>query len=140
MRQVFAPFFIAACTQLACASAFAQMTSIRDQAAIDKLLGAIPVNQQVMPYKTLLERLDSLGLSVDGVMYGAMSADEVKMDPDRIKRGDVLYRFSTTKPSERAQEKCKFWNSFSLIKRNGRWLVQDRTGNYLMQNQCSLPR
>ena len=26
------------------------------------------------------------------------------------------------------------------IRRNGRWLVQDRTGNYLMQNQCSLPR
>ena len=140
MRQVFAPFFIAACTQLACVNAFAQMTPIRDQAAIDKLLGSVPVNSQAMPYKTLLERLDSLGVSVNRVSYGTVTADEVKMDPDRIKRGDVLYMFTTTKPSERAQEACKFLHTFSLVKRNGRWLVQDRTGNYLMQNQCSLPR
>lgn len=115
------------------------MKSIGDQAGIDKLLGSIPVNPQAMPYKTLLERLDSLGVTVNGVHYGTVTADEIKIDPDRNKRGDVLYQFSTTKPSARAQEKCNFLSSFTLVKRNGRWLVQDRTSNYLLQDQCKLP-
>ncbi|GAB2721682.1 hypothetical protein GCM10027195_30670 [Comamonas sediminis] len=122
-----------------CSGAFGQTKTISDQASIDKLLASIPVNNIAMPHKTLVERLDSLGVSVNGVSYGTVTADEVEIDPDHIKRGDVLYQFTTTTPSPRAQEKCKFQNNFTLVKRKGRWLVQDRTSNYLLQNQCQIP-
>lgn len=131
---------VAACAILICASANSQTKSISDQAVIDKLLASIPVNQLVIPHKTLVERLDSFGVTVNRVSYGTVTADEVKIDPDNIKRGDVLYQFFTSEPSQRAREKCDFRTSFTLTKRNGRWLVQDRTGNYLLQDQCKLPK
>lgn len=117
----------------------AQQKSIKDQAAMDKLMASIPVNSQAMPYKTLLERLDSLGTTTRHVMYGTVTADEVQIDPDRIKRGDVLYTISMTQPSESAKKDCAFLSSFTLTKRGDRWLVKDRTGNFLLQNQCQRP-
>lgn len=126
---------------LACVAtiAGAQQKSIKDQAAMDKLMASIPVNSQAMPFKTLLERLDSLGITARHVMYGTVTADEVQIDPDRIKRGDVLYTISTTQPSESAKKDCAFLSSFTLTKRGDRWLIKDRTGNFLLQNACSRP-
>ena len=126
----------------ACAATIAsgQSKSIKDQASIDKLLASIPVNSLAMPYKTLLERFDSLGITATQVMYSPVSADEVQIDPDHLKRGDVLHQFFTSQPSERAKKDCAFLSSFTLLKRGSRWLVQDRSGNYLLQNQCSLPK
>ena len=117
----------------------AQSKTISDQAAMDKLLASIPVNSLAMPHKTLLERFDSLGITATQVMFGTVSAEEVKIDPDHLKRGDALYQFLTSPPSERAKKECTFSSGFALLKRGGRWLVQDRTGNYLLQNKCALP-
>lgn len=129
---------------LACACvatiASAQQKSITDQAAMDKLLATIPVNSLAMPYKNLLERFDNLGITAKHVMYGTVTADEVQINPDKIKRGDVLYRFSTSEPSERAKKDCAFMSSFTLTKRGDRWLVESRTANYMLQNQCSIPK
>lgn len=129
---------------LACACvatiASAQQKSITDQATMDKLLASIPVNSLAMPYKNLLERFDNLGITAKHVMYGIVTADEVQINPDKIKRGDVLYRFSTSEPSEQAKKDCAFMSSFTLTKRGDRWLAGSKTANYLLQNQCSLPK
>lgn len=114
----------------------AQQNSIKDQAAMDKLMASIPVNSQAMPYKTLLERLDNLGVTSRHVMYGAVAADYVQIDPALIKRGDVIYTIFTTQPSESAKKDCVFRSRFTLTKRGDHWLVSDRTGNFLLHYQC----
>lgn len=113
--------------------------TVKDPAEIQKILRTVPFADRFM-YANLAERLPNLGLKVDRVDIGTLTADDVSLSRGLYKRGDVQYVFSMNEPNEVVKALCPIWSRFTLIKRGGKWLPDDRTSNFLISGyKCKAP-
>jgi len=112
-----------------------------DATQIDKLLASVPMTDRNMSYANLGERLKMLGIRVNRVDAGRMSADDVKLDPT-LRRGDIDYRLYTTEPTSIVNQLCPLTSAFSLVRRGSQWIPRDRTSNFLVNGHghCTAPR
>lgn len=112
-----------------------------DAQQIAAVLASIPMTDRDMGYANLGERLQQLGMRVESIDAGRFSPDELRIDPS-LRASDVDYRFSTTAPTEVVSRLCPILRTFRLIRRGQRWMVQDRTGNFLVNGygHCRAPR
>lgn len=113
-----------------------------DEKTINQVLQSIPMIDKSMSYQTLADRLPNLRLKVISIDVGPYTAEEAKIDPEHIKRGDIDYQFTITEPNEVVRSICPLNTRFSLTKRGSKWLPQDRTSNFLLNgyNTCRPPR
>ena len=113
--------------------------TIKDPGEIQKILGTVPFSDKTM-YPSLAERLPNLGLRVDRVDVGTLTADDVSLSQGLYRRGDVQYVFSTNEPNEVVRKLCPILSRFTLIRRGGKWLPDDRTSNFLTSGyKCAAP-
>lgn len=113
--------------------------TIKDPGEIQKLLRSVPFADKTM-YPSLAERLPNLGPRVDRVDVGTLTADDVSLSHGLYRRGDVQYVFSTNEPNEVVKKLCPIWSRFTLIRRGGKWLPDDRTSNFLVSGyKCAAP-
>lgn len=113
--------------------------TIKDPGEIQKILRTVPFADKTM-YPSLAERLPNLGLQVQRVDVGALSADDVALSHGLYRRGDVQYVFSTNEPNGVVKKLCPIWSRFTLIRRGGKWLPDDRTSNFLVTGyKCAAP-
>ncbi len=110
-----------------------------DAKEIAALLQTIPTTLQ--QDTTLADRLSRLSMDVRFFQVSRYSADEVKDSDGRLRRGDVLYRFTTTDPTPQAVKECALWSTFSLVRRANIWMPTTKTANYLLNgaSHCKLP-
>lgn len=113
--------------------------TIKDPGEIQKILRTVPFADKTM-YPSLAERLPNLGLQVERVEVGALTADDVAQSHGLYRRGDVQYVFSTNEPNDVVKKICPIWSRFTLIRRGGKWLPDDRTSNFLVSGfKCAAP-
>lgn len=117
-----------------------KLVKVNDDNKINDILKAIPFNDMKMSYKNIGERLPNLHMKVKLIVYGVVTADEVCSSGGALKKGDMMYQFSTSDPNEAVtRHYCQISSRYVLIKRANKWLAQDRTGNFLMNNRCEAP-
>lgn len=118
----------------------AKVVKVDDPNKINTILKGIPFNDKDMPYKHIGERFPKLGMKVERVVYGKVTMEEVCSSGGAIKKGDVMYQFSTSEPHEGiTRQYCQISSRYVLLKRGKKWLAYDRTGNFLMNNKCAAP-
>lgn len=137
--SVFKRGLIACLLAAAAGMANAGDRTINDPSEIQKILRAVPFADKSM-YPNLAARLPNLGLRVERVDVGALTADDVFLSHGLYRRGDVQYVFSTNEPNEVVKKLCPIWSRFTLIRRGGKWLPDDRTSNFLVTGyKCAAP-
>ncbi len=115
-----------------------------DAETINTVLSSIPVADRSMGYKSLAERLPQLGVKVISINVGPFTNDDVRLDPQHLKPGDVDYKFTMAPaPAPAAVSAiCPLSGTFGLTKRGSKWLPQDRTSNFLINgySKCAPPQ
>lgn len=113
--------------------------TIKDPGEIQKILRTVPFADKTM-YPSVAERLPNLGLRVERVDVATLTADDVSLSHGLYRRGDVQYVFSTNEPNEVVKKLCPISSRFTLIRRGGKWLPDDRTSNFLVTGyKCAAP-
>lgn len=113
--------------------------TIKDLGEIQKILRTVPFADKTM-YPSVAERLPNLGLRVERVDVATLTADDVSLSHGLYRRGDVQYVFSTNEPNEVVKKLCPISSRFTLIRRGGKWLPDDRTSNFLVTGyKCAAP-
>lgn len=113
--------------------------TIQDPGEIQKILRTVPFADKTM-YPSVAERLPNLGLRVERVDVATLTADDVSLSHGLYRRGDVQYVFSTNEPNEVVKKLCPISSRFTLIRRGGKWLPDDRTSNFLVTGyKCAAP-
>ncbi|QOD81642.1 hypothetical protein [Chromobacterium haemolyticum] len=112
-----------------------QVSKVSDAKQITAILKTIAVSGQ-----SLDERLAGLGIKVEQARFGKVTMEEVCSSNGRLKVGDVYYQFTTSAPGDSVTRQCPISSLFSLVKRGGKWLPHERTGNFLLNHQCAPPR
>nr|WP_312538966.1 hypothetical protein [Moraxella sp. CTOTU47616] len=95
---------------------------------IDKLVASIP---------NLKQGLKESHLQVEKIEHGQYTADDIKLSHGEIKKGDISYNFYTSAPSDKLP--CPLLRTFMIDKRGEQWFPRNKTANYLMTGNCSLP-
>ncbi len=109
---------------------------ITNKEEINKILSQIPVTDKNMNYRNIGERLANIGMTVDNIMiYKITKKSDIESDEDRL--GDVIFQVYTSNPSSiLTTQYCDMLGSPTYLKRNGKYIPQDRTAVWLMTSKC----
>ncbi len=125
---------------LASTSFAATPEQVTNETEINKILSQIPVTDKDMNYRNIGERLANVGMTVNNIMiYRITKKSDIESDEDRL--GDVIFQIYTSNPSSvLTTNYCDMLGSPTYLKRNGRYIPQDRTAVWLMTSECKLPK
>ncbi|WP_375592131.1 hypothetical protein [Chitiniphilus eburneus] len=116
------------------------LTTVRDKLEITQVLATIPFQDKSMPYKSLADRLPNLNMEIERITFGKVEPLDIEDSGGLLKKGDVFYDFNIKKINKVVSENyCQISSRFSVVKRKGKWIPQDRTGNFLISNICRVP-
>jgi hypothetical protein len=108
-----------------------EITLTKDRAAIEEITNSIPAKGG-----SFADRARSLGITVISITTQHVDAGEAAGDPFS-RAGDISYSINTD--ANKSERGCDVLGTADITKRNGKYILESRTANWIVKGLCSAP-
>lgn len=114
--------------------AFAEAKTITEKSEIEKIIAPIPIAYKDFNYKNIGERIQNIGMKIDSVRLDRVG--ERDAEPPYYKAGDLVIQIRTSTPNSIVKALCPITGNPEYIKRGEKYIPNNLTAYWLMNNRC----